>query len=88
MHEDEGSVSVAVSVLTGTLGREVIVSLMTLNGTAVGMSPEILQKFHIHLNIVEVLSYPQSSWDGLFQYITRLDIQSFLNNPNCYGVHS
>ena len=38
MHEDEGSVSVAVSVLLGTLGRDVIVSLNTTNGTAVGRS--------------------------------------------------
>ena len=48
MHEDEGSVRVAVSVLSGTLGREVIVCLKTMNGTATGGSPELLQKFHIH----------------------------------------
>ena len=48
MHEDEGSVRVAVSVLSGTLGREVIVCLKTMNGTATGGSSELLQKFHIH----------------------------------------
>ena len=49
MHEDEGRVSIAVAVLNGTLGRDVILSLMTMNGTAVGKSPELLQEFHIHL---------------------------------------
>ena len=50
MHEDEGSaVSVAVSVLSGTLGRDVIVFLKTMNGTATGGSPERFQEFHIHL---------------------------------------
>jgi len=36
VHEDQGSVSVAVSVICGILARDVIVSLQTLNGTAVG----------------------------------------------------
>ena len=36
VHEDQGSVSVAVSVIYGILARNVIVSLQTLNGTAVG----------------------------------------------------
>ena len=36
--EDVGSVSVAVSLLSGILGRDVIVSLRTINGTAVGES--------------------------------------------------
>ena len=48
MHEDDSSVSVAVSVLTGTLGRDVIVSLKTMNDTATGGSPELLQEFHNH----------------------------------------
>ena len=40
VHEDEGSVSVVVSVLLGILGRDVIVSLQTLNGTALGKLPD------------------------------------------------
>ena len=36
MHEDPSSVSVAVFVMSGILARDVIVSLETLNGTAVG----------------------------------------------------
>ena len=36
MHEDQGSVTVAVSLISGILARDVIVSLQTLNGTAVG----------------------------------------------------
>ena len=47
MDEDEGNVSVAVSVLSGTLGRDVMVSLKTMNGTATGESPN-LQEFLIH----------------------------------------
>ena len=34
--EDVGTVSVAVSLLSGGLTRDVIVSLQTLNGTAMG----------------------------------------------------
>ena len=48
MHENEGSVNVTVSMLPDTLGRDVIVSLKTMNGTAVGRSPELLQEIHIH----------------------------------------
>ena len=48
MDEDEGNVSVAVSVLSGTLGRDVIVSLKTMNGTATGEFPNLLQEFLIH----------------------------------------
>ena len=36
--EDVGSVRVAVSVLSGILGRDVIVSLQTMNNTAIGKS--------------------------------------------------
>ena len=36
VHEDQGSVSVAVSVISGMLARAVVVSLQTLNGTALG----------------------------------------------------
>ena len=36
--EDVGSVTVAVSLLSGILVRDVIVSLQTMNGTAVGKS--------------------------------------------------
>ena len=36
--EDVGSVSVVVSLLSGILGRDVIVSLQTINGLAVGES--------------------------------------------------
>ena len=36
VHEDQGSVSVAASLISGILARDVIVSLQTLNGTAVG----------------------------------------------------
>ena len=49
MREDEGSVSITVSMLPGTLGRDVIVSLKTMNGTAIGTSAKILQEFHIQL---------------------------------------
>ena len=65
MHEDEGSVSIAVSVLNGTLGRDVILFLMTINGTAVGKSTELLQEFHLE----NFYLIPQYSWDGLSQYI-------------------
>ena len=34
MSEDAGSVSITVSVQTGTLDQDVIVSLSTVNGTA------------------------------------------------------
>ena len=51
MHEDDGSVNVTVSVLTGILGRDVIVSLKTMNDTATGGSPELLQEFQIHFEI-------------------------------------
>ena len=34
--EDAGSVSVTVSVQTGTLGRDVVVILSSINGTAMG----------------------------------------------------
>ena len=34
--EDVGSVSVAVSLLNGILGRDVVVTLQTLDGTAMG----------------------------------------------------
>ena len=44
--EDVGSVTVAVSVLSGILARDVIVSLWTINGLAVGKSfnklPELI----------------------------------------------
>ena len=36
MSEDVGSVSVAVSLLNGILGRDVVVTLQTLDGTAIG----------------------------------------------------
>ena len=69
VHEDEGSVSVAVSVLTGTLGRDVIVSLKTMNGTAVGRFPELLQEFLIHLR---TFSHPsmQLGWTFPIHYST------------------
>ena len=86
MHEDEGSVSVAVSVLTGTLGRDIIVSLKTMNGTAVGKSPQLLQEFYIHIENFHLIL--QCSWDGLSPYITQPDIQFLLNNTNCDGAHS
>ena len=38
MSEDVSSVTVAVSLLNGTLARDLIVSLLTLSGTAVGES--------------------------------------------------
>ena len=40
--EDVGSVTVAVSLLSGILARDVIVSLQTMNSTAVGKSPDKL----------------------------------------------
>ena len=49
MHEDEGIVSVTISMLPETLGRDVIVFLKTMNGTAMGMFPELLQELHIQL---------------------------------------
>ena len=36
MSEDVGSFSVAVSLRNGILGREVVVTLQTLDGTAIG----------------------------------------------------
>ena len=36
MSEDVGSVSVAVSLQNGILGRDVVVTLQTLDGTAMG----------------------------------------------------
>ena len=67
MHENEGSVSVAVSVLLGTLGRDVIVSLNTINGTAVGRSPGISL---INLeNFVTFYFIPQCSWDRFLQHL-------------------
>ena len=36
--EDVGSVAVAVSLLSGILSRDVIVSLQTMNNTAIGKS--------------------------------------------------
>ena len=43
--EDVGSVTVAVSLLSGVLARDVIVSLQTLNGTAMGESCNKLSQF-------------------------------------------
>ena len=42
--EDVGTVSVAVSLLSGILDRDVIVSLWTINGLAVGKSFNKLSK--------------------------------------------
>ena len=42
--EDEGTVTVAVSVLSGILDRDVIVSLWTINGLAVGKSYDQLSE--------------------------------------------
>ena len=36
MHEDQGSVSVAVFLTNGILARDVVVSLQTTHGTAFG----------------------------------------------------
>ena len=65
MHEDEGSVSVVVSVLLGTLARDVIVSLNTINGIAVGRSTGIPCQFK---NVVTYIFISQCSWDRLFQH--------------------
>ena len=43
MSEDVASVSVAVSLQNGILARDVVVTVQTLDGTAMG---EFLQKLH------------------------------------------
>ena len=73
--EDVGNITVAVSLLSGILDRDLIVSLLTLNGTAVGES----DKGHLHvqdlqscckgLTIMLCNLIPQSSWDGLSRHI-------------------
>ena len=67
-----GNMTVSVSLLSGILARDLIVSLLTLNGTAVGESDnelssasrsilaDMLQKF---CNLIS-----HSSWDGLSRY--------------------
>ena len=45
MSEDVGSVTVAVSLLSGMLARDVIVTLWTINGLAVGKSFNKLSQF-------------------------------------------
>ena len=52
MHEDEGSVSVTVFLISGILARDAIVSLQTLNGTASGKllnpSQVMLMRYNSH----------------------------------------
>ena len=70
--EDVGSVSVAVSLLSGILARDVIASLRTANGTALGESLTCMHAYKICSYVAEVKMcdlLPQYSWDGLSQYI-------------------
>lgn len=72
MSEDVGNMTVAVSQQSGILARNLIVSLRTLDGTAVGESDnelssasrsilaDMLQKFRDFIS--------HSSWDGLSRY--------------------
>ena len=67
--EDVGSVSVAVSLQNGILARYVVVTLQTLDGTAMGEC--LLKSQHYH-GTCEVICnvYPQTyRRDGLSKYI-------------------
>ena len=67
VNEDVGNVSVAVSLFSGILGRDVIVSLRTMNGMAVGES--LNSPAGIAIAQLQRLKYliSQCSWDGLSQ---------------------
>ena len=67
-----GNVTVAVSLLSGILDRDLIVSLRTLDGTAVGKSDNKLSQGTCivivcsHLGKVTLSNLiSQSSWNGL-----------------------
>ena len=54
--EDVGNITVAVSLLSGILARDLIVSLLTLNGTAVGESHnELAALGHLYMFKVPVM---------------------------------
>ena len=85
MHEDEGSVRIAVSVLSGILGRDVIICLKTMNGTATGGSPELLQEFQIHFRVffnAAWMDFPNTSLDMTFSpsSTTQTVMVSILND--------
>ena len=70
-----GNTSVVVSLLSGSLARDVIVSLQTLNITATGESPNeltISRYLCANVGIYMVVLHDvllQSSWNGLSRYI-------------------
>ena len=84
--EDVASVSVAVSLRNGILARDVVVTLQTLDGTAIG---GLLFRYGVHGACKVIYNlYPQiSRWDGFSKYIDRPDIEYFHNNSNCDGTH-
>ena len=88
MRENEGSVIVAASLISGILARDVIVSLKTVNGTAMGKSTELLQEFHIHLGTFSLslnaagIDFPNTSLNLTFSpsSTTQTVIVSILND--------
>ena len=60
--EDAGTAEVCVRVLDGELNREVIVTLSTSDGTAIGESPgAIIRFYYIHVFIVTAFTLPSFS---------------------------
>ena len=73
MSEDVGSVSVAVSLQNGTLARDVVITLQTLDGTAMG---EFLLKsqhrycpYHGVCEVTYNLHPKTYRWDGFCKYL-------------------
>ena len=69
--EDAGSVSVTVSVQTGALGRDVVVTLSTINGTALCESETTLPQW-----IVSVASLSMYSMCSLSHSVAGMDYEA------------